>query len=149
MSGDGARKTGGQAIREHVRECAACAAERPTIDRVQRILDRDALSFDATLLSRRVVQQAQPVLDDRVQAAWRREGAIALLVAVFPLPAVLMFDAYLLRLVHATVASLSSAALATYLVFTYASVVALLFALTYADIPIYMANAMPRRPAAH
>jgi len=65
-----------------------------------------------------------------------------------PLPAVLAYDAYLLRVAYGLISALLPAALAAYLIFGYAAFLVLLFATTYATIPVFLANrTVAGRPA--
>ena len=59
-----------------------------------------------------------------------------LLRALLPLPAVAAFDAYVLRLAYSYGAILLPGAVVAYWVWSYAAVLVLLFALTYAAIPL-------------
>jgi hypothetical protein len=134
-------------VQEHLLECGACEAERGAVERVDGVLRASMPPVDATAMSQRVLARAVPVLQKNARAAWRRQVAAGLLVATLPLPAVLLFDAYLLRLLYGAIGTLLSTTLAAYVVLTYAAILTLLFALTYAAIPIFLARAHGSRLA--
>jgi hypothetical protein len=96
---------------------------------------------DTAAMSHNVMALARPVLQQNARAAWRRQVIAALLVATLPLPVVLLYDAYLLRLLYGAIGTLLSTTVAAYVVTTYGAILALLFSLTYAAIPISLARA--------
>ena len=61
-----------------------------------------------------------------------------ILLALLPLPAVLVYNAYLLLLAYDIERTLLGATFATYLVLSDAALLILLFAATYAAIPIVL-----------
>ena len=80
--------------------------------------------------------------------SWWRKVAVALLLALVPLPVVLAYDAYLLRVAYELISALLPARVAAYLVFGDAAFLLLLFATTYATIPLFFANrTAAERPA--
>lgn len=136
------------ALQRHVEECDECRAAPPTIARVATLLNASVVPIDLMALSRRTLLQLQPEVA-RLGAAvlWRRVAA-AVLLAVVPLPAVLAYDAYLLRTLYGLVSALLPATLAAYLIFGYAAFLMLLFGTTYAAIPVFLAGrTIERRPA--
>ena len=124
----------------HVAECDECRAMPPPIDRIATRLNASAVPIDAPALSRRALLRLQPALGRLATAGLWRKVAAALLPALLPLPAVLAYDAYLLRAAYAVVSALLPATLAACLIFGYASFLVLLFATTYAAIPVFLAN---------
>jgi hypothetical protein len=133
------------ALRQHVAECDECTASPPPVDRIAALLAADRGAPDAAALSRQVRLTAQPLLQAIALRQYRRQVAAAIAVALAPLPLILAYDAYLLRLLHAAVSALLGGPLATYVVVSYAACLLFLFALSYAAIPILMArNALPR-----
>jgi len=130
---------GARVLREHAQECAECGTQVP-IDRLAGLLDSTAVSIDAAALSQRVLQRVRPELERRAGAAWWRRVAAALLVALVPLPLVVAYDAYLLQMVYGLVSALLPSTVAAYLVLSYAAFLVLLFATTYAAIPLVLSR---------
>lgn len=132
-------------LRQHVADCDECAAVAPPIDRLTALLDASHVEPDVVGLSRRVMATAQPLLQAIALRRYRRQVAAAVVVALAPLPLILAYDAYLLRLLHAATSALLGGPLATYIVASYAACLLFLFAASYAAIPILMArNILPR-----
>jgi hypothetical protein len=122
----------------HAEHCDECRTAPLPLDHVATLLDAGSVDIDASLLSRRVLPRLTPQLQRRAAVIhWRRVAACVLL-ALVPLPAVLAYDAYVLRVTFAVVSTLLPATLAAYLVLSYAAFLLLLFALTYASIPLLM-----------
>jgi len=136
------------ALAAHVAECDECRVAPPPLARVTAVLEASVVLLDATALSRRALLRLQPeVARMAVSNLWRKVLA-ALLLALLPLPGVLAYDAYLLRLVYELASALVPAALAAYLIFGYAAFLILLFATTYAAIPLFLAERrVGERPA--
>jgi len=110
------------------------------------LLDAVQVQVDAATLSRRTLARLGPELGRFAQAAsWRRVW-VGVLLALLPLPAVVAYDAYFLRVVYAVVSVLLPAAFAAYLVLSYAAFLVLLFALTYAAIPLLVVRDGRRLP---
>ena len=124
----------------HAAECENCRATPPPLDRITAMLNASVVAVDATGLSRRTLAQLQPELARRAMAGLWRRVAVALLPALVPLPLVLAYDAYLLRMAYALVSALVPASVAAYLIFSYAAFLVLLFATTYAAIPVFLAK---------
>jgi len=61
-----------------------------------------------------------------------------LMVLILPLPAILLLDFYLVRFAFGLLTAILPTALGAYLAFNYAATLALLLALTYAAIPIFV-----------
>lgn len=123
----------------HVAECEECRATPPPIARIATILNASAVGVDPAGLSLHTVARLQPALARRAVAGLWRQVAAALLLALVPLPVVLAYDAYLLRTAYELVSALLPAAVAAYLIFGYAAFLVLLFATTYATIPLFLA----------
>ena len=120
----------------HVDACEDCRTQPPALDRIAVRLDRDAVDVDAAALSRLVALRLHPALQRR---AWQR-AFLRLLLALIPLPAVLAYDIYVLGVAYDVVRSLLPTAVAAYLVLSYGALLLLLFALTYAAVPLLVAR---------
>lgn len=145
----GSADTGGAAHAEplaaHVAECRDCGEAKPPIDAIATLLDTGGGGIDATALSAATLERLRPELARiGARAGWRRTVA-ALLWGLLPLPAVVAYDAYFLRGVYAAVSALVSAPVAAYLVLNQAALLVLLFALTYAAIPLFLMRAGPEQ----
>ncbi|HXQ20388.1 MAG TPA: hypothetical protein VN812_01855, partial [Candidatus Acidoferrales bacterium] len=122
----------------HAEHCDECRTAPLPLDRVATLLNAGSVDIDTSLLSRRVLARLTPQLQRRAAVIhWRRVAACVLL-ALVPLPVVLAYDAYVLHVTFEVVSVLLPATLAAYLVLSYAAFLLLLFALTYASIPLLM-----------
>lgn len=130
----------------HVAACEDCRATPPPSARIATMLNTSIVAVDAGGLSLRTLARLQPELARRARAVLWRQVAMALLLALLPLPVVLAYDAYLLRTAYELVSALLPAGVAAYLIFGYAAFLALLFATTYATIPLLLA---PRTARGH
>lgn len=130
---------GAAAFEAHVAECEDCRATPPPIAHIATLLNSGVVALDPAGLSRRTLSRLQPELARRAMAGLWRQVVVALLLALLPLPAVLAYDAYLLRAAYALVSSLLPTAVAAYLIFGYAAFLVLVFATTYATIPLLLA----------
>jgi hypothetical protein len=124
----------------HVTECDECRAAPPPIGRIATLLDAGVVPIDAAALSHRVLLQLEPTLVRLGAAVLWRKVASALLLSLIPLPVVLAYDAYLLRVAYGLASALLPATLAAYLILDYAAILVLVFAATYAAIPVFLAN---------
>jgi hypothetical protein len=70
--------------------------------------------------------------------------SIAVLASLLPLPGVLAYNAYVLQAAYSLASTVLPTALVAYLVLSYAAFLTLLFALTYAAIPLLLAPAPVR-----
>lgn len=132
----------------HRADCAECQDAPLPIDRIAALLDGPAPNLDAAALSRHTFARLQPELQRRaMMISWRRVG-VAVLLSLLPLPLVLAYNAYLLRLAYDLLSILLPATLAAYLVLSYAAFLVLLFATTYAAIPLLIVQRSTERPAA-
>jgi hypothetical protein len=127
-------------LQAHAAECEECAAEPLPVDRLVAVLAKSEPALDCAALSRAVLAAARPELQRRAAAAFRRQVLIAVLIALVPLPAVLLYDAYALRIAYELISTLLPTALAAYVVLSYAAFLLLLFASSYAAIPLLLAR---------
>jgi hypothetical protein len=124
----------------HAEECEACRSAPPPLARITAALEAGDIRVDAAAISHRVLIGLRPELERcRRRVLWRRIAA-GVLLALAPFPVVLASDAYLLLLAYDAVSALLPAAFAAYLVLSYAAGLVLLFASTYAAIPIALAR---------
>ena len=130
----------------HVAECAECQRAPLAFDRIAALLDADTVTVDAAALSRRTFLRLQPEVARLAMHALWRKVAVALFLALLPLPVVLAYDAYLLGVAYQLVSALLPATVAGLLIFGYAAFLVLLFATTYAAIPLFLAG---RRATEH
>lgn len=137
-----------EAVRAHASACEDCAGAPLPAEEIGDVLGSYAVAVDAASLSQKVVLCLRPELAAMAAAAFRRRAALALLAALVPLPAIALFDVWVLHSVYTLVCMLLPAAVAAYLVLTYASVLLLVLAATYAAIPLLIARALPARAAA-
>jgi len=137
------------ALTAHRQECDACQVGGVQSDDIVRVLSRSVVELDAPQWSARTVDQLRPVLWRRARAVWWRQVAIAVLLALVPLPLVVAYDSYFLQLLHTLVCAVVPTAFATYLVVSYAAFLVLLFATTYAAIPLILARSNGVATSAH
>ena len=124
----------------HSADCAECKNTPLPLDRIAAVFEAAVPAVDAAALSRQTFTRLQPELQRRALAgAWRRI-AMGVLLALLPLPLVLVYNAYLLHVVYNLLSSLLPAGIAAYLVLSYGAFLLLLFATTYAAIPLLMAH---------
>ena len=130
----------------HARECVECETTPLPLQRIAAALDAAAVPIDATALSQRVHRRLRAELSVRAAAAFRRRVIVGLALSLLPLAAVVLYDAMVLQLAYTLARDVLPQAVATYLVATYAAFLVLLFALTYAAVPVVLMR--PRRLAA-
>jgi len=139
-------------IATHMEACELCATWPLPIEPLAAVLHASTIDIDGAQLSRQTLLQLQPELARRAAtsraAEWWRQVAVALLLALLPLPLVLAYDAYLLQLLYAAIQVLVPASLATFVVASYGALLVLLFAGTYAAIPLLLARGQRWQPAA-
>ena len=143
------KRTGERALAAHIEECEACRANAVPIARLATLLEASVIEVDAAALSRAVLLRARPELQRMATWAFGRQVAAAVLVALLPLPVVLAFDAYVLHFVYTVASWLLPAPVAEYFVGSYAAFLALLFALTYATVPVLLAHRCAAQEPAH
>lgn len=134
------------ALTEHVEGCSDCRVEPLKIDELRTALRREAIHLDSALLSRRVAEMVAPELARLAARAFRRRVAVGVLLALIPLPAVLAYDAFVLRAIHAVLSFLLPEALVAYFVASIALSILLLIATSYAAIPLLVHRQLAARP---
>jgi len=132
------------AERSHAAGCPRCGALAPGLATLATDL-RAAEPAPPAGLGARVLLAAQPLLDGHARAAQRaravphldgRRLATALLPAILLFPLLVLVDVALLRSVHEWLATLLPQSLSTYLVASYAALLAALVCLTFGAIPL-------------
>jgi len=124
----------------HTADCAECEKTPLPLERIAAVLEATVPAIDAAALSRQTFVQLRSELQRQSLAVGWRRIAIGVLLSLLPLPLVLAYNAYLLHAVYDLLSSLLPAAVAAYLVLSYAAFLLLLFATTYAAIPLLMAH---------
>jgi hypothetical protein len=137
--------TGRDRLTAHAAECEACRQAPLPIDRLAGALGAGAVGVDPTRLSQLALARVRTELEGQARRAFWRRVVTGMVLSLVPLPAVLAYDAYVLRVAYDLVSVLLPAGLAAYLVLSYAASLALLFALTYAAIPLLVDRTGPRR----
>lgn len=132
----------------HRAECAECGNTPLPLDPIAAVLEAAVPAIDAAALSRQTFARLQPELQRHAIAAGWRRVAIGVLLALLPLPLVLAYNAYLLRLAYDFLSTLLPATLAAYFVLSYGASLLLLFAATYAAIPLLVQRSIQRPSAA-
>jgi hypothetical protein len=131
---------GERRLTEHAADCDECRPAPLPLAALARDLASYAVPLDVAALSRRVLAVLRPELARLASVwFWRRVSRVTL-AALLPLPVILALDVYLLRLFYTWAIGLVPVAVATYLVVTYAATQILLFAATYAAIPLVLAR---------
>ncbi len=123
----------------HLRDCARCRLDEPVARALAAALSADVVGGPPPVLAERVLRAAAVPLARYARRAARPDwGAVARAVgtALLPLPAILYLDALLVRGAYRLLSAVLPGALSAYLVFSYAAVLALLLALTYAAVPL-------------
>ncbi|MEW6270682.1 MAG: hypothetical protein AB1689_15475 [Thermodesulfobacteriota bacterium] len=130
----------------HVGRCARCAPLAPGLRAAALALAPAVAPVEPPPgLTERVLRAATPLLVEGAHAARRAAGAAtfdgrrlaaALAPAVLAFPLLVLFDVLLLRAAHALLAELLPAPLTTYLVASYAALLAALACLTFGAIPL-------------
>ena len=128
---DGVRR-----LAAHVEECAECQGTPPAVDRIAAHLNTGAVDLDAAALSARTLARVRIELHSLSQWVWWRRVGVVLVSALLPLPLVIAYDAYVLNAIYAAVSAVLPPTIAEYVVGSYAAFLVLLFALTYAAVPI-------------
>ena len=97
-------------------------------------------------MAQRTLLRVQPEMARLASATFWRHVVRGVVLALLPLPLVLAYDAYVLRLAYDLISALLPSAIALYLVASYAAFVLFLCAATYAAIPLLVARgARPRQ----
>ncbi len=132
----------------HARQCDECRASSPPIERIVSALAADVVDIDPHALSQLAMARLSSELARRAAATFRRRVAEVVLVSLLPLPLVLVYNAYVLGAAYNLALTLLPAGLAAYMVLTYGALLLLLFAMTYAAIPLLLDRNWKARPAA-
>jgi len=124
----------------HVQGCDMCRRQAEALRMVTAALAGDALPGPPPALTARVLERARPVLalHARTPQPVRSSSRLpwAVVAAVGLLPIVVIFDAYVLRTIHALLSLFMPAPLSTYIVFNLGSLVVLLVTLAYGAVPL-------------
>jgi hypothetical protein len=135
------------ALREHVEGCEQCGTDSVDVAALSDVLRADEVALDANLLSRATLVRLRPELARRAAFVFRRRLATGLIAALIPLPAVLLFDAYVLRALFGLVSLLIPTTLAAYVVLSYAVFLLLMTASVYGAIPLLVERQVAGRAA--
>jgi len=136
------------AAQAHVGGCLRCGAEEAAARDVGRALARYAVEAPPAALGIRVVAAARPLLA-RARRAPTRHLARTIAAALVPLPAIVVWNVVVVRAVARLLGAVLPAALGAYLVFSYATLLALLLAASYAAIPLLAERQLRRREESH
>ena len=132
----------------HRATCTSCAALAPALSDVARTLEAGDDLAPAPGLVGRVLLAASPLLAANARAAREQHAgpvgrrldgrrlARALLPAVLLFPVLVLADLVLLRILHGALATLLPQAISTYLVASYAVLLAAIVCLTFGAIPL-------------
>ncbi len=132
----------------HSADCPDCQERPLPLDQIAALLETAPPDIDPAGLSRHVFARLQPELQRRAgKLDWQRVAA-GVLLSLLPLPFVLAYNAYVLRLAYDYLSALLPATIAAYLVLSYAASLLLLFAATYAAIPVLLVGRRSGRAAA-
>jgi hypothetical protein len=132
----------------HGADCADCHETPLPLDQLATLLEEAALDINPAALSRHAFARLQPELQRRATKIGWQQVAIGVLLSLLPLPFVLAYNAYFLRLVYDYLSALLPASIAAYLVLSYAASLLLLFAATYAAIPVLLVQRRGGRSSA-
>ena len=122
----------------HLAACPRCRAEQAAVEGLARTLAAPPGPTPPPGLATRVLGAAEPLLARNARRAAGSILARALAAALLPLPVILLLDFYLVRAAFALLTTILPTALGAYLVFNYTATFALLLALTYGAIPIFV-----------
>ena len=129
----------------HVQECDECSTDSPPVEQIQALLNAGCVDVDPAALSQQVRIRLRSEMAARA-AAFRRRVVVGVLLALLPLPLVLVYDAYLLGVVYGILTILLPSGVAAYVLLSYAACLLFLFALTYAAVPLLLdRNPVSRR----
>ena len=130
----------------HHADCDACQSAPLPLEHIAVVLDGSVPDLDAAALSRQAFAQLRPQLQRRALAVGWKRLAARVLLALLPLPLVLAYDAYILRVAYDLLSALVPTTVAAYLVLSYGAALVLLFATTYAAIPVLMVQRPTPQP---
>ena len=125
-------------LREHVAECETCAGDPPAVERIDAVLRNETRADDPTALSQRVLLVSRGMLAERRKHVYRRRVRRGLIMALAPLPLVVSVDVYLLHSAYTALSSVLPTPIVIGMLASYAAMLALLVALTYASLPLLL-----------
>lgn len=137
-----------EAARAHVADCPRCAVDEARARDVRLALARYEAPIPSPVLAARVLAAATPLLV-RARRASAAHLARTIAAALVPLPAIVVWNVVVLRAATRLLAAVLPPALGTYLVFSYATLLALLLAASYAAIPLLAERQRRRREESH
>ncbi|MBC8291703.1 MAG: hypothetical protein H8E45_00905 [Proteobacteria bacterium] len=138
------RRTPWQVVEEHLLHCDECSTGQQDLSALARILnDSPGPPLDAELLRDRCLAALTPRLEHLSTPARYKRLLAALSPALLPLPLSLAWAAWLLVQLHGVVSAWLPGEVATLLVAGQAAAVSLLFAATYAALPLLLEQSGP------
>jgi hypothetical protein len=135
------REDGYARLRAHADDCTECETAPLRLDAMAAALESTAPPTVSPLLATRVLATAVPLLELYAQRSYRKRLARSLLLTLGPLPVVAAFDAYMLREAYAILSGWLPAPVVAWILVGYAAMLLLLCALTYAALPVLLAQA--------
>lgn len=127
----------------HRAECDLCRVLDPPLADIAAALDAVRVEVDVNALSRQVMTRLAPVLTARARAAFWRQLARVLGVALLPLPVLIAVDVVLLVWLYGQMVAWLPIGVATYLIGSYAAAVLVSLGLAYALIPLLLGRGAP------
>jgi hypothetical protein len=132
----------------HAADCPECRSASLPLERIAAVLEAADPDVDPAALSRLTFARLQPELQHQAMVLGWRRVAIGVLLSLLPLPFVLAYNAYLLRLAYDFLSGVLPATIAAYLVLSYGAFLVLLFGTTYAAIPLLLVQRSIDQPPA-
>jgi hypothetical protein len=136
-----------ECIAAHRSGCAECRREPLEAAAVAAALARSAPPVDVGALSSLALARVSGELAARGREVFRRQVIVVLLLALVPLPGMLIFGVYALRLAYQMIATVLPAAVAEYLAVSYGLSALVVLTASYATIPMLLER-LRARPAA-
>lgn len=146
MSDGDCAPNGAGRLYDHADGCPECQAAPLPLATIHRVLNSASVQVDVGQLSARAMAHVRFALERNTQRAVWRRALRAVGMALLPLPVVTAYAVVVLWAIYSLAAMLLPSALAAYLVGTYAAALALMAAVTYAAIPVWLATRL-REPA--
>ncbi len=140
MSAEDQMANGAGRLRDHADDCPECQAAPLPLATLHRVLSTGPVPRDVTNLSADAMAFVRPALERNARRAMWRHTMTAVSVALLPLPMVAAYAALVLRGLYSLACTVLPAAVAGYLVGSYAAALALMVAVTYAAIPVWLAT---------
>ncbi|HZP43643.1 MAG TPA: hypothetical protein VFD84_19315 [Candidatus Binatia bacterium] len=134
--------------RAHLAACARCGADEVRAREIARTLAAYAVPAPPPGLAGRVAAAAGPLLA-RTRHVRAPRLARTIAAALVPLPAIVVWNVVVLRAAARLLDAVLPPALGAYLVFSYATLLALLLAASYAAIPLLAERQRRRREESH